>query len=630
MSSTRRSDLGVMSVAVRIRHRIFGTPIPSSLAQHERLMKIIALPVFASDAMSSVAYATEAILRILVLYSVTALQYQFPITLAICFLIVIVVISYQQTVFAYPSGGGSYIVASENLGETPGLIAGASLLVDYVLTVAVSVTAGVAAIVSAYPTLHNYLVPGIVMCIAIISIMNMRGLKESGAVFALPTYGFVFGVAAMIVAGFFKQSADWSGTPQVLAEPGVIGSEANFLFLFIILRAFAGGCTAMTGTEAVSNGVPAFRPPESRNAAITLRWMAIILITMFLGISYLAGHLPILNLLSESNSHSRTVLSQIAANVFGSTSYFFYYIQISTFLILILAANTSFADFPRLASIMARDGYLPRQFARQGDRLVFQNGIIILAVTACLLVWHYRGKVDSLLPLYAIGVFTSFTLSQSGMFIHWKRLKDKGWLRRALINGCGAIITGIVCIIIITTKFKEGAYIVVILLSILFVTFKGIKRHYVKSALQLALPRRYESHETVNTVLLLVPRIHQGILAAFEYARSIGLDCRAVHVNISADPRRLEVMRKDWDKFAKDIPLVILESPFRSLVGPILEYVDEALSEHPDHVITVIVPEYVPGKWWHSILHENAAFQLKLALSSRKNVVVTNVRYFLG
>lgn len=615
-----------MSVTGRVRRFLFGRPISTKFAHHERLPKFLALPVFASDALSSVAYATEAILGVLILYAASAITHQLPITLCICLLIAIVVASYTQTIKAYPKGGGSYIVASENLGPVAGLIAGSALLIDYILTVAVSVSAGAAALVSAYPQIHNLLVPmGIVFTLAV-AWANLRGMKESGVIFAIPTYSFVISMAVLIIVGSLR-AHPLSQHATVLSKPGLIGSEATYPFLFIVLRSFAAGCTALTGVEAVSDGVPAFRPPEARNAAITLRWMGIILIFMFLGIGVLADRLPILVAFPTDDPQYRTLVSQIAAFVFGSTSSFFYFLQLATAAILILAANTAFADFPRLGSFMAKDGYLPRHFGRQGDRLVFQNGIIVLALAACGLIWYFKGRLDLLLPLYAVGVFLAFTMSQSGMVVRWLKTREPGWHRSVLLNGLGAVFTGIVMLIILVTKFTEGAWIVAVLLTGQFIVFKMVKRHYDMTHDALKLPATYQSDKAINTVLLLVPRLNTGILAAIEYANSIGLDVRAVHVALNEDT--MMDMRREWEKYGQGIPMVVLDSPYRSLLQPVLEYIDEALSEQPDHVITVIVPEYVPARWWHAVLHENVALQLKLALASRRNVVVSNYRYFL-
>jgi len=617
-----------------IRRVLFGAPIATSRAHHERLSPLIGLPVFASDALSSVAYATEAILSILILVSIAALQYQFYITLAVCFLILIVAVSYQMTIQAYPTGGGSYIVASENLGAKPGLIAGAALMIDYVLTVSVSVAAGVAAIVSAYPSLHNYLVPLSLFFIAVVAWANLRGVRESGALFAIPTYGFIVAIVLVMSFGIVRAMGTADVVPHITALDGSgksrIGLEASFPLWYILLRSFAAGCTALTGIEAVSDGVQAFKAPEANNAIKTLRWMAVILLTMFLGLGYLVQHMPDLTLHSTDNPHFRTVVSQIAAWAFGSTQHpLYFFVQFATFGILILAANTAFADFPRLASFIARDGYLPRPFARQGDRLVFHNGIIILAVAAGVLVWFFKGELDSLLPLYAVGVFTAFTLSQLGMVVHWFKQKPVGWRKKAALNILGTLVCFTVLLIIAITKFSEGAWLIMILLPIVFFLFLAIKKRYDSMSKQLALASDLEPPKLPrgHTSLLLVPRVHNGILAALAYARLTDPDCQAIHVGI--DERRLTEIQQLWEKYGANVPLVVLRSPYRSLIEPVLDYVDELLRENPEQVVTVIVPEAVSTRWYHKLLQENVAQQLKAALGMRPNVVVTNVKYFL-
>ncbi|MBN9502329.1 MAG: hypothetical protein BGO01_13215 [Armatimonadetes bacterium 55-13] len=615
-----------------IRRFLFGAPIPTSHAHHERLSPLIGLPVFASDALSSVAYATEAILSILVLMSVAALQHQFYISLAVCFLILVVAISYQMTIQAYPTGGGSYIVATDNLGTYPGLVAGAALMIDYVLTVSVSIAAGVAAIVSAYPALHDHLVPLSLFFIALVAWANLRGVKESGALFAIPTYGFVLAMILVLIFGIVKSLGTPAALPQVVAENGagknLIGIEANFPFWFIILRSFAAGCTALTGIEAVSDGVQAFKAPEATNAIKTLRWMAVILLSMFLGLGFIVQHLPSLALHSTDNPAFRTVVSQIAAWAFGGTTHpLYYFVQFATFAILILAANTAFADFPRLSSFIARDGFLPRPLARQGDRLVFHNGIIILAVAAGVLVWFFKGELDGLLPLYAVGVFTAFTLSQSGMVMHWIKKKPEGWRKKMFVNIIGTTLCFAVLIIIAVTKFSEGAWLIMILLPIVFVMFLAIKKRYDSMSGQLVISQELPKMPRGNTSLLLVPRVHNGILAALAYARLTDPDCQAIHVAI--DERRIADMQDEWEKYGANVPLVVLRSPYRSLIEPVLDYVDELLSENPDQVVTVIVPEAVSTRWYHKLLQENVAQQLKNALGLRPNVVVTNVKYFL-
>lgn len=621
------SAIGSENALVKLRRVILGKPIHSAREQHERLSLFYGLPVFASDALSSAAYATEAIVSILILASVTAMGMQPAITIAICVLYLIVVISYQQTVRAYPSGGGSYIVASDNLGEKPAVVAASALLIDYVLTVAVSVAAGVAALVSAFPVLHSALIPLNICFITLIAWANMRGVRESGMMFAIPSYAFVVGMLAMIAWGVFRV---W-GTPHpvqdVVAETGMIGSEANLPLLFVLLRSFSAGCVALTGVEAISNGVPAFRAPEARNAVLSLRCLAAMMIAMFLGTGFLVQYLPNIHLFATANPQYRTVVSQIAAFVFGPNSGGFFYIQIATATILILAANTAFADFPRLASILARDSFLPRPLARLGDRLVFQNGIIVLGILAVALVWYFGGELDLLLPLYAVGVFTAFTLSQSGMVKHWFKVRDQGWLTKVGINGIGALCTGVVACVILVTKFAEGAWIVLVLITAASMGLFAIKRRYGAIANQLKVKSTTVAQVTAQTAILLVPRVHRGILTALDYATSLHADVRGLHVTL--DRKGVRQMMEDWESHASNVPLVIIESPYRSLIAPVLDYVDQMLAEKPDRIITVIVPEAVATKWHHKLLQENVAQQLKRALGKRKNVVVSNVRYFL-
>jgi amino acid transporter len=562
-----------------------------------------------------------------VLYSISALHIQIWISIAICLLILIIATSYNQTIHAYPTGGGSYIVAKDNLGETPGLIAGAALLIDYVLTVSVSVAAGVAAIVSAYPNLHSYLVPISLVCIGVIAWANLRGVKESGTAFAIPTYGFIVCMVALIGFGIAHLTGGPAVAQHIEADPGAIGSESKHLFLFVVLRAFAAGCTAITGIEAVSNGVQAFRAPEAKNASVTLRWMAAILTFMFIGVGYLSLHVPSLKLYSTSSKEYMSVVSQIAAHTFGAGSTFFYVVQYFTAAILILAANTAFSDFPRLASLMSRDGYLPRPLSRLGDRLVFHNGILLLAVAAGALIFVFRGQLDALLPLYAIGVFTAITLSETGMVRHWLRLKGRGWHTKAAINAVGAVLAGIVMVVILTTKFLEGAWIVAVLLAVSFTLFKQIKRRYDEISKQLVLSEDVPPRPSRHTSLLLVPRVHRGIISALEYSLMLDPNCRAVHVAIH--DRSLPETRRLWEKYGEGVPLTILASPHRSLVQPVLDYVDEMLEEDPDQVITVIVPEAVSTNFWHKLLQENVAQQMRAALGQRRNVMVTNSRYFL-
>lgn len=610
----------------RLRHILFGKPIPTSRAHHERLGPLIGLPVFSSDAMSSVAYATEAILSVLVLAGAWALHLQFGITLAILALIIIIAISYNQTIHAYPNGGGSYIVASDNLGTFPGLVAGAALLIDYILTVAVSVAAGVAAITSAFPTLHPYLVPISLFAVALVAWANLRGLRESGVLFAIPTYSFIASMIVMLGAGIFRAYTSHSPVSQEIVATDM-GKEAHFLLIFVVLRAFAAGCTALTGIEAVSDSVQAFREPVSKNASTTLRWMVTILATIFVLIGIVVPHLPKLVLLPTSDPHYRTLISQIAEFAFGGKSAGFYIVQFTTAAILVLAANTAFADFPRLASFIARDSFLPRPLLRQGDRLVFHNGIILLAALAGLLIFLFKGELDALLPLYAIGVFMAFTLSQSGMVMHWWRLRTPHWKTSITINSLGAAASFVVLLIIASTKFVEGAWIVLLMVPIIVSGFLWINRRYKNISRQLLITPSERVEHREHLALLLVPRVHRGILAALEYAQNLKGDCRAIHIIVNE--KAVPTVRRDWDRYGEGVPLVVLASPFRSLIQPVMDYVDELREENPEMTISVIVAEAVATKVSHRLLQENVAQNLKNALSSRKNVVIASVRYFL-
>lgn len=609
----------------KLRMALIGAPIASSRAHHEKLSPFLGLPVFSSDALSSVAYATEAILSILILKGVGALHMQLFITMCICGLIVVIGFSYTQTINAYPKGGGSYIVASDNLGTTPGLVAGAALMIDYILTVAVSISAGVAAFVSAYPHLHPFLVEISVALVLLVAWLNLRGLRESGAVFAFPTYGFILGMIATLAMCAFRV---WHEPPH---EQIVLSNQADkeimAAWLFITLRGFAAGCTALTGIEAVSDGVQSFKDPAAKNARIVLQRMTAILIVMFLGIGYLSQHIPTLALYTNSDPRYTTLTSQLAAFAFGRSSFGFYYVQFATMAILILAANTAFADFPRVASFLARDGFLPRPFARQGDRLVFHNGIILLGLMAAALVAIFHGELDQLLPLYAIGVFTAFTLSQAGMVAHWRKLRTPGWKHSMAINIVGTLLTGIVTIIILVTKFLEGAWIAAVLIVVVFLLFQSVKRRYMHMTQQLVLDNSTEPAATHHTSLLLVPRVHRGIIKALVYALAIDPNCIALHVTL--DDRSLPQVQRDWARFGRGVPLVVLNSPYRSLIRPVLDYVDQLLEQDPNQMLTFIVAEPVSAKWFQRLLHENIAAQLKSALGKRKNVAVTSVRYFL-
>ena len=595
---------------------LVGAPMPLAQARHERLGKSVALAVFASDPLSSVAYATEEILLVLTLAGAAALSYSLPIGGAIAILIAIVITSYRQTIAAYPRGGGAYIVSKENLGIYAGLVAGASLLIDYVLTVAVSVAAGVAAITSAVPALHPYRVWMAVAAVVFIAVVNLRGIRESGKVFAAPTYLFVVSMLVMIAYGVAGTTLGFvTAAPYVPHAPGLEGVGA-----LLLLRAFASGCTALTGVEAVSDGLPAFKPPEAHNARIVMMWLGVISITLFVGITYLAYTIGIIPRAGE------TVVSQLARTILGS-GLLYYEIQLATTLILLLAANTSFADFPRLAYFLARDRYIPRQFANQGDRLVFSNGILILSGFAVLLLVVFEGETHALIPLYAVGVFISFTLSQSSMVRRWLTLKDDGWWWRVWISGMGAVVTGVVMVTIAATKFMHGAWIVIVLIPTLILVFVLIHRHYDEVAAQLSLDDMPGPEPMTNTVLVLVGDLHRGVVRAVQYAQTLSPAAKAVFVE--TDPERTRRLEEKWGRWEMGIPLVVLSSPYRSLLSPLLDYVDRIHASDPQRVVTVILPEFIPARWWQQMLHNQTALLVKGALFFRKNVVVTDVPYLL-
>ncbi len=595
---------------------IVGAPMPLARARHERLSKTTALAVFSSDALSSVAYATEEILLILVLAGTAAMHLAVPLSLAIAGLLAVVAVSYQQTIHAYPSGGGAYIVAKANLGTLPGLIAAAALLTDYVLTVSVSVAAGVAAVTSAFPGLHAYKVSLGVACVAAIAFANLRGVREAGRLFAVPTYLFIVTFTVLVGGGLVRLL--WGGV-QPLGTGAPPATTA--LTWFLVLRAFSSGCVALTGTEAISNGIPAFKPPESRNAALTLGWMAVILASTFLGITVLAAALGVVP------NEDETVVSQIARGLFG-TGPFYYLVQATTALILVLAANTSFADFPRLSSLLARDRYAPRQFATQGDRLVFSNGIVILAGFAALLIVVFRGETHALIPLYAVGVFISFTLSQAGMVRHWLAQRGPGWQRRLAVNGIGATVTGAVTLVIAASKFTHGAWIVVLVIPLIVMACLTIHRHYLRVAGQLSLEEYGGSPAiTRHTVLVPVGDLHRGVVRALQYAKTLSPDARAVFVE--TDPARTRKLEERWGKWGEGVPLVVLDSPYRSLLGPFLEYLNRLQEQGEDHFVTIVIPEFIPARWWEYVLHNQTALLIKGALLFRKNVVVADVPYHL-
>lgn len=591
-----------------LRQFLLGSPIPTARETHERLTKVKGLAVFSSDALSSVAYATEEILRVLVLAGTAALALSVPISLSIACVLVIVAISYFQTIHAYPQGGGSYIVARENLGELPGLVAAASLLIDYTLTVAVSITAGIEAITSAAPQLIPLRVELCLAAVALLAWANLRGVRESGTIFAVPTYAFIAITLTLLVSGFAKITS--GQLPMAHTYAGEAGTQA--LTMFLILRAFASGCTALTGIEAISDGIPAFRQPEARNAGRTLIAMASLLVVMFLGITFLARNFGI-----TIDPH-QTVVSQIGRVVFDGGP-LYYVLQAATAMILLLAGNTAFADFPRLGFFLARDRYLPRQLANRGDRLVFTNGIITLAVLAGLLIVAFGGTTHALIPLYAVGVFISFSLSQAGMVRHWMLKRTRGWQWKMILNSVGFSATVVVALIIVATKFLHGAWVVLALIPILVIMFRNICAHYVAATEMLSLeglepqPWKKPATHVRHKVVVPVSGVHRGTLAALEFARSMSADVVAVMADI--DPKATERTRAEWHKWCNDVPLVVLDSPYRSTIAPLMDFLEEVDKRPADHALAVVViPEFVPAKIWQKYLHNQTARLLKDAI----------------
>jgi amino acid transporter len=605
---------------------LLGRPLATAQEMQERLAKKFALPVFASDAISSTAYATEEILLALVLAGTAAVAYSFSIAVAVVVLLVIVALSYQQTIRAYPSGGGSYVVSRENLGLFPGLIAAGSLMVDYVMTVAVSVASGVAAIITAFPSLNGYRIWICVGVIILLALANLRGVSESARFFAVPTYAFVLLCGGLVVVGFVR----WlTGGLEPVAISSTTTGLQGAAMLWIMLRAFSGGCSAMTGTEAISNAVPAFKPPESRNAATTLGIMAAVLAFLMLGVT---GLTQILHILPQAES---TVLGSLGHEVFGG-GFFYYALQIATMAILVLAANTSFAGFPRLAFVLARDGLMPRQFMNRGDKLVFSNGILGLTIASIVVLVAFGGQTHRLIPLYAVGVFTSFTLSQSGMVRHWFRLRTPGWRRRAIMNGVGAVMTGVVTFVVLGTKFTHGAYLVVIAVVILILIFNVVRRHYARIAYFLE-PQNPDQLERLGqvaiskprtTVVLFVSKVNE--LTARSLALGRGLSPDDFHATtIASDPEQVLALQMTWEEMEINIPLVVVDSPYREFVRPAVEYV-KSLHPGPDHTVTVIIPEFVVEHWWENFLHNQNALRLKAALLGVPWVVVISIPFHVS
>jgi amino acid transporter len=611
------------------KHFMLGKPIATDQESQEKLPKFKALAVLSSDAISSVAYATEAILFSLSAAGSSVLGFALPLALAIVTLLTIVALSYRQTIIAYPNGGGSYIVAKQNISALAGLVAAASLLIDYVLTVSVSIAAGVDNLASLFPTLTSHVVVIDVALVLLVTVINLRGVRDSGTIFALPTYVFIGSALLLIMIGCVKlfvlhyQPAIGAFVPIQAQEP---------LSIFLLLKSFAAGCSAMTGVEAISNGVPAFRKPEAKNARTTLTWMAVILGTLFLGITVLATSYHI-----EANVASNpTVISQIAIQVFDGPLTFLYPIfQIATLAILTLAANTSYADFPRLSSLLARDDYLPHQFAFRGDRLAFSTGIICLAILASTLLIAFQGDVSHLIDLYAVGVFMSFTLSQSGMVMHWWRMRssDKSWRRKLSINGLGAVTTLLVAVVIASTKFFEGAWIVVLLIPLLVSMFLGIHHHYLRVERERTTNIPVHPEEIHHRLIVPIAALDKVSIQSLAYARSVSPNVTAVH--IAMDANDVEIIRSGWDALKKKLQateetqLIVIDSPYRSLNRPLLSYIDRMREQYPQDTITIVLPEFVVGHWWEYFLHNDTALRLKAALLFRPGLVVTNVSQHL-
>ena len=611
----------------KVKRAVIGAPLSTAEAAHERLTKLKALAVLSSDALSSVAYATEEILHVLLLAGLAALSLSLPIGAGIVALLLVVGISYRQTIKAYPRGGGSYIVAKDNLGVLPALTAGAALLFGYIVTVSVSIAAGVAALVSAVPPLRDHRVILGLGFILLVTMLNLRGIRESGSIFAVPTYLFLAGMLIMIGLGIAQNAATGFAVTPAELPPGEAEGPVQAITILLILTAFSRGCAALTGVEAISDGVPAFQPPEWKNARSTLTWMIGILAVTFAGITFLAHQFGIVPRQPDHPEGYETVVSQIARVIFGNGSIPYYYIQLATLAILILAANTAYSDFPRLAYFLARDRYLPRQFTFRGDRLAFSTGILTLGVLSSLMLAGFNGETTRMIPLYAVGVFTAFTLSQGGMVARWRRLKEPGWRSGLAINLIGVTTTGIVAIVVGITNFTKGAWIVFLLIPLLIMMFRAINRHYERAAGELAAQTPLDPGEIVHTVIVPIAAVNRVARQTLAYARSISSNVTAIH--ITDDESEIERIREAWEGIDTDIPLVIIESPYRNLVGPLLSYLDEIDRQRPNDTLTVVLPEFIARHWWEQILHNQTALRIKAALLFRPGTVVTSVPYHL-
>ncbi|PYC78693.1 DNA-binding protein [Streptomyces tateyamensis] len=627
-----------------IKRLLVGQPMHNEMLGEATLPKKIALPVFASDALSSVAYATEEILLVLSAGGLAFFHFTWWVAAAVALLMLVVVASYRQNVHAYPSGGGDYEVATTNLGPKVGLTVASALMVDYILTVAVSVSSGVANLASAFPSLNNHVVLIAVLIIAVITLLNLRGVRESGTAFAIPTYCFIVAIVVMIGWGLFKIVTGHplhaeSENYQIKAT----GTFGGVGLIFLLLRAFASGCTALTGVEAISNGVPAFKPPKSKNAATTLALLGAIAVSMFAGVTALAlaGHVHAAepaNLVGLADGQTpRTVIAQVARSVFGGASPLFYVLQFVTALILVLAANTAFNGFPVLGSILAKDGYLPRQLHTRGDRLAFSNGIMLLSGAAILLVVVFQASPTRLIQLYIVGVFVSFVCSQTGMIRHWNRnLKTttdpaarNHMIRSRAINAVGAGVTGVVLTIVLTTKFAKGAWIVVVAMPLIWLVMRGIQRHYAAVSAELTPPPgKGVTPPSNNHAIVLVSKLHLPTIRALGYA-STTRPTRLEAVTVDLDPVETEALKQEWKSREIEIPLTVVASPYREITSPVVDYVRQLRTEKPDDIVTVYIPEYVLGHWWEQILHNQSALRLKGRLLFQRRVVVASVPYQL-
>jgi amino acid transporter len=619
-----------------LKRLVVGPPIASSEEHHTRLGRPTALSVFASDAMSSTAYATEEVLLVLMpVAGMAALGDLVPISIVVCLLLSVVIFSYRQTIYAYPSGGGSYVVSRENLGTGPSLVAGAALLLDYTLTVAVSISAGVAALTSAITVLRPHRIELCIVFLVIVTLANLRGTKESGRIFAPPVYAYILSLALLIGYGLFRIYIGGLGPMPVnfeaLAELAAHGEgfdpSGDPLFhavgIFLVLRAFSSGAVALTGIEAIASSVPAFRKPESRNASTTLITMGLVLGTASVGIAVLASKIqPVV--LEPTSDHYQTLFSIMGRYIYGGDNPLYYILQFATFAILVLAANTAFADFPRVTSIIARDGFLPRQFANRGDRLVFSNGIVVLALIAGLLIWVFAGDTSALIPLYAVGVFLCFTLSQTGMMFHHRRVREKGWRWHLVVNAIGALATLLVLVVVVVSKFAIGAWIPVVIIPVVVVIFRAIHRHYQRVASAMKVPEGYHSRRHRHTVIVLVGQVNRGVLNALTYARSLTPD-RLMAVTVVHGEEQQRAITEQWEQYDIPVELRTIYSPYRELSEPVIEFIDELDRQWPDDIVTVIVPEFILSHWWEQLLHNQSALVLRSRLRLRPNTVVTAV-----